>query len=95
MRRLESRIDILIIIIASMTTIFSLIVGRLFPDFQVLVLTILTILLALIYQIGNIYSKENIKEENEGDFLILDTEIEKQKREIDSLKEKNRKLKNK
>lgn len=92
----ESRVDIIIILIASMTTIFSLILSNLFPNLQVLNLTILTILLALIYQIGNIYSKEIIKEENERDFLEIDMAMEELENENNKLKNKleNYKLKN-
>lgn len=75
----ESRIDIIVIIIASMTTIFSLIISNIFPQIQVLVLTILTILLALIYQIGNIYSKETLKENNQKDLLEIDIAMEELK----------------
>lgn len=91
----ESRIDILVIIIASMTTILALIISNIFPKLQVLILTILTILLALIYQVGNIYSKETIKAENEKDFLELEIATEELKEERDNIKGKYERLKNK
>ncbi len=82
----EPRIDIMGIIFASMTTILVLIISNIFPSLQILILTILTILLALIYQIGNIYSKETIKENNERDFLELDRVMEELKNERDEIK---------
>lgn len=91
----EARIDIIIIIIASMTTILALIISNIFPQLQVLILTILTILLALIYQVGNIFSKETIKDENENDFLEIDIAMEELENERDIFKTKYEKLKNK
>lgn len=89
----ESRINAIIILIASMTTILSLILSNVFPKLQVLILTILTILLALIYQIGNMYSKETIKEINEKDFLEIDMVMEELENENYELKLKYENLK--
>ena len=83
----EYKIEIIVIILASMTTILALIISFNYPNLQILVLTILTLLLPVIYQIGHIYSKESIREKNEQDFLVLENTIEE-------LEEENRELKN-
>jgi hypothetical protein len=84
----ESKIETITIILASMTTIISLILSFNYPKLQILILTILTILLPVIYQIGHIFSKESIKYKNEQDYIILENIIEE-------LEEENRYLKNK
>ena len=61
MLRPENLIDILTILIASFSTLFALLFSFIFPQFQIFFLTILTILLALIYQTGNIISKESVR----------------------------------
>jgi hypothetical protein len=91
----EPRIDVIIILIASMTTIFSLIISNILPKLQILILTILTILLAMIYQIGHIYSKEKIKETNEKDFLEIDMAMEELEDENYKLQIKYENLKRK
>ncbi|MBT4135979.1 hypothetical protein HOD75_01280 [archaeon] len=76
MRVQEHNVEVIMIITASMTTILALILSFNYPELQILILTILTILLPVIYQVGHIYSKELIKEKNEQDFLILEHNIE-------------------
>ena len=44
-------------------------------------------MLPLIYQIGNIYSKESIKQKNEEDYFILEKMIEELEKENEKLKE--------
>ena len=84
----DNRIDIITIIIALLSTIFGLIFSFLFPETQILVLTILTVLLPVIYQIGNILSKESIRDENKRDSNILGESLEELKTENENLKEK-------
>jgi len=83
----EHKIEIRVILIASMTTVISLIISFNYPSLQILVLTILTILLPVTYQIGHIISKEIIRARNEADFFILEKSIEEIKRENRLLKE--------
>ena len=90
MLRPENLIDILTILIASFSTLFALLFSFIFPQFQILFLTILTILLALIYQIGNIISKESVRGEAKKDLNILEGAIEVLERENKILK-KNKK----
>ncbi len=84
----ENWADILTIIIASTITISGIIVSFIYPNTQILILTILTILLPIIYQIGNIISKECVREENNNDYNILEEAL-------DELEEENLKLRNK
>ncbi|MAH49332.1 hypothetical protein CMI37_26130 [Candidatus Pacearchaeota archaeon] len=72
----ENRIDITTIIIASMSTILGLIISFILPNVQILILTILTILLPVIYQIGNICSKESVRSQTKNDLNILEEAVE-------------------
>ena len=76
MLREENRIEIITIIIASMSTIVGLIISFTFHKTQILILTILTILLPVIYQIGNIFSKECVRNKNKDDLNIFEEAIE-------------------
>jgi hypothetical protein len=76
MLREENRIEIITIIIASMSTIVGLIISFTFHKTQILILTILTILLPVIYQIGNIFSKECVRNQNKDDLNIFEEAIE-------------------
>jgi len=74
----EHKIEILMIIFSSMATIIALIISFIYPKIQILTLTILTIILPLIYQIGHIYSKESIREESNKDYSIIEeSDLEK------------------
>jgi len=83
----EHKIEIIMIICASMTTILALIISFNYPNLQILILTILTILLPIIYQIGHIYSKESIREKNEQDYFVLEDTLEELEEENQSLKD--------
>ncbi|MBU0467226.1 MAG: hypothetical protein KJ718_04485 [Nanoarchaeota archaeon] len=82
----DNRVDVIAIIIASLSTILGLITSFAFPRTQVLVLTILTILLPVIYQIGNIFSKKCVRNENKEDFNVLEDAIEEIENENEILK---------
>ena len=83
----DNRIDIITIIIASMLTVIGLIISFSFLNLQILVLTILTILLPVIYQIGNIYAKESVRNENKRDLNILENLVEELEQENRDLRE--------
>jgi len=72
----EHHIESLVIFIASLSTINALIFSFLFPEIQTLLLTILTVLLAAIYQIGYNYAKEKIRNKNEEDFSVIENYVE-------------------
>ncbi|MCK4650150.1 hypothetical protein KAT36_02865 [Candidatus Pacearchaeota archaeon] len=83
----EYKIEITIILVALFCTISVLLISNQFPNKQILALTILTLLLPTIYQIGHIISKEYIRAKNEHDFSILQNTIEIIKEENKDLKE--------
>lgn len=68
----EDRIEILTIVFSSMATILALIISFNFPKIQILTLTILTIVLPMIYQIGHIKSKAAIREKKDRDYSIVE-----------------------
>ena len=72
----EYKIEIIMILIASSSTIVTLILSFLFPEIQILLLMILTVWLPVVYQIGNVYVKESIRAKNEHDFSVLENVIE-------------------
>ena len=72
----EYKIEIIMILVASSSTIVTLILSFLFPEIQILLLTILTVWLSIVYQVGNIYVKESIRAKNEYDFSVLENVIE-------------------
>ena len=72
----EYKIEIIMILVASSSTIVTLILSFLFPEIQILLLTILTVWLPIVYQVGNIYVKESIRAKNEYDFSVLENVIE-------------------
>ena len=78
----ENLTDIITIIIASSVTLSGLIYSYLYPEIQVLILTMLMVLLPLIYQVGNIISKGYVKEYMIGGALEEEAEIKKQEEEI-------------
>ena len=84
----EHEIDVLIIFIAFFSTATTLILSFIFPEAQITLLTILTVLLPVIYQVGNIYSKESIRAKNEEDYSVLEGTIETLENENKNLKEK-------
>jgi len=88
----EYRIEILTIIFSSMTTILALITSFIFPEIQILVLTILTIMLPLIYQIGHICSKEAIREKNDRNYSIVEESNKDKDSYIEELEEENSNL---
>lgn len=88
MKSEEYRVDALVIILASMTTILFLIISFVFPELQILLLTILTILLPVIYQIGNMYSKESIRKQNQEDLEIIEEVLEDLEDENERLRRK-------
>ena len=67
----EYRVDIVVVLIALLCTVLSLIISFLFPVLQILVLTILTLMLPAIYQIGHIFGRECVRAKNEYDFSEL------------------------
>ena len=89
----EYNIEAILIVFASMTTIFALILSFVYPNLQVLILTILTILLPLIYQVGNIYSKESIRTKNNKDISEIEEVMEDMEENINYLEEENKMLK--
>ena len=72
-----------------MATILALIISFIYPGIQILALTILTILLPLIYQIGHVYSKEAIRDQNDRDSSIVKELGLKKDRYIQELEEEN------
>ncbi len=82
----EYKIEISIILVALFCTISALLISNQFPNKQILVLTILTLLLPAIYQTGHIISKEYIRAKNEHDFSVLQDTIEIIKEENNDLK---------
>lgn len=76
MRLKEYKIELTIILIALFSTISTLIFSNLFPNKQVLALTMLTLILPAIYQIGHIFSKEVTRAKNEQDFSFLQDIVE-------------------
>ena len=81
----EEHIEAFVILFASLLTITSLVYSYIFPELQVLILTILAVFLAAIYQIGYTYAKQYIRSKNERDFVILEEMI-------DQLEEENSQL---
>ena len=65
----EYRIEISIVLIALFCTISALLISNELPNKQILVLTILTLLLPAIYQIGHTIPKEYIREKKRTRFL--------------------------
>lgn len=67
----DYKIEIVIVLIALFCTVFALVVSYWFPELQILVLTILTLLLPAIYQVGHIFIKEYTRGKNERDYSNL------------------------
>jgi len=88
----EHKIEILMIIFSSMATILALIISFLYPIIQILTLTILTIMLPLIYQIGHIYSKEAIRKKKDKDYSIIEESNLEKEDYIQELEEENNNL---
>ena len=88
----EHKIEILTIILSSMTTILALIISFIYPKIQILTLTILTIMLPLIYQIGHIYSKKIIEEKNNSNIRFLGEFNTEKDEYIEELEEENSNL---
>ncbi|MBU3923401.1 MAG: hypothetical protein KJ592_00630 [Nanoarchaeota archaeon] len=84
----SSKIEIVIVLLALFFTISSLIISFLFPELQILVLTILTLLLPGIYQIGHIIAKEYIRAKNEKDFSELQYFTDVIKKENESMRKR-------
>ena len=91
----ENWTDIVTIILASISTIIGLIISFNHPNLQILTLTILMVLLPIIYQIGNIISKEYVRQENNEDFNILEESLDNLEKENIELKKNRTYLKNK
>ena len=70
-----------------MFAILALIISFIFPSLQILVLTILTILLPMIYQIGHIKSKAVIRKNNQIDYSTVEETIADKNKDIEELEE--------
>lgn len=77
----ENWVDIIIISLASISTIAGLIFSHIYPTLQILILTILMVLLPIIYQVGNIISKQCVREENNTDFNLLEEAVDELEKE--------------
>jgi len=84
----DYKIEVIIILVALFCTISSLIVSYLFPWVQILVLTILTLLLSAIYQMGYVFVKEYTRGKNECDYSRLQFVMQNLREENDGLKKK-------
>ena len=88
----EHEIEVLMLLFATLCTISALIISHLYPEIQVLTLTILTVLLPMIYQIGHIYSKVVIRKQQEKDIEFLNEESEMKDDYIEDLENENSEL---
>ena len=88
----KTKLDILITLIATITSVFFIILSYLWANYAIQILSILIIILPTIYIIGNLIIRGLLDKEYEDAVRGINEGIEEMEDEIETLKEENMKL---